>query len=57
MLFKVKVIGTNPLTHETVPGLSIISGAIKVISKPEQIKKKQPNKKRTLTDLLIGMFN
>jgi len=53
MLFKIRIAGSNPLTHEEIPGLSIISGPIKVISKPEQLKKKQPSKKRTLTDLLV----
>ena len=53
-LFRIRIIGSNPITHEEIPGLRIVSGSIKVISKPEQLKKKQgTNKKRTLTDMLI----
>jgi len=36
-----------------MPGISVITPPIKVISKPEQLKKKQPSKKRTLTDMLV----
>lgn len=53
MLFKIRVQGYNPLTKEEIPGMHIISAPIKVISKPEQIKKRQPSKKRTLTDMLV----
>jgi len=53
MLFKVKLQGFNPVTKEEVSGLCLITPAIKVISKPEQIKKKQPSKKRTITDMLV----
>jgi len=53
MLFKIRIVGSNPITHEEIPGLSVMSSPIKVISKPEQLKKKQPNKKRTLTDMLV----
>jgi hypothetical protein len=57
MLFKVRIVGSNPITHEEIPGLSVMSSPIKVISKPEQLKKKQPNKKRTLTDLLVDTIS
>jgi len=53
MLFKVKLQGFNPVTKEEVSGLALITPAIKVISKPEQLKKKQPSKKRTITDMLV----
>jgi hypothetical protein len=53
MLFRVKIQGFHPLTREELPGLSVITPPIKVISKPEQLKKKQPSKKRTLSDMLV----
>jgi hypothetical protein len=39
MLFKVKVTGHHPITHAEIPGMVTISSPIKVISKPEQLKK------------------
>lgn len=39
MLFKVKIQGFHPLTRTELSGMSIVSSAIKVISKPEQLKK------------------
>lgn len=55
MLFKVKIQGFNPITKEIIDDLYLFTPGIKVISKPEQIKKKQqqPSKKRTLTDMLM----
>jgi len=53
MLFKIKIQGFNPITKEELPGLVVITQAIKVISKPEQLKKRPPSKKRTLTDMLV----
>jgi hypothetical protein len=53
MLFRVKVQGFHPLTREELPGISVITPPIKVISKPEQLKKKQPSKKRTVSDMLV----
>lgn len=54
MLFKVKIQGQNPMTKEDIPGLSVITSPIKVISKPEQLKKKnKESKKRSLTDMLV----
>jgi len=57
LLFKVKIVGSNPITREEVPGLSVMSSPIKVISKPEQLKKKQPSKKRSVTDMLVDTIN
>jgi len=57
MLFKVRIVGSNPITREEIPGMSIISQPIKVISKPEQLKKKQSNKKRNVTDLMADTIN
>lgn len=39
MLFKVKIQGYHPLTRVELAGMTIVSSAIKVISKPEQLKK------------------
>jgi hypothetical protein len=52
MLFRVKIQGFNPITREPILGLCLFTPPIKVISKPEQIKKK-PSKKRTVTDTLV----
>jgi hypothetical protein len=59
MLFKVKIQGYNPITRQPTPGLSLITAPIKVISKPEQLKKnKTPSsKKRTVTDMLLETIN
>jgi len=53
MLFKIRIAGANPITREEIPGLAVMSSPIKVISKPEQLKKRQPNKKRGLTEMLV----
>jgi len=53
MLFRVKVQGFHPLSREELPGISVVTPPIKVISKPEQLKKKQPSKKRTVSDMLV----
>jgi len=41
MPFRVKLKGFQPITRQEIPGICFISPPIKVISKPEQIKKKQ----------------
>jgi hypothetical protein len=43
MFFKVKIQGQDPTTRQDVPNLKVISAPIKVISKPEQIKKPPRN--------------
>jgi len=53
MLFKVKIQGFNPVNKEEIGGLGLLTFPIKVISKPEHLKKRQPSKKRTLTDMLV----
>eukprot|EP01118_Nematostelium_gracile_P003078 TRINITY_DN13510_c0_g1_i1.p1 TRINITY_DN13510_c0_g1~~TRINITY_DN13510_c0_g1_i1.p1 ORF type:complete len:351 (+),score=87.95 TRINITY_DN13510_c0_g1_i1:99-1055(+) len=55
MLFKVKVQGFNPITKEEIPNMYVYTPSIRVISKPEQLKKKAPatNKKRSLNDMLV----
>jgi hypothetical protein len=42
MFFKVKIQGQDPVTKTDVPNLKVITAPIKVISKPEQLKKRQP---------------
>jgi len=54
MFFRAKIVALDPKTgREFNPSVFCYSEPIKVISKPEQIKKKKPNKKRTLTDMLV----
>jgi len=53
MLFKIKIVGYHPNTRIPIPGLTLFSSPVKVISKPEQLKKKAPGKKRTLTEMLM----
>ncbi|KYQ92975.1 putative transcriptional regulator [Tieghemostelium lacteum] len=53
MFFRVKVEGQDPITKEPIKGLFCQTNPIKVISKPEQLKKKQPPKKRTWNDILM----
>jgi len=49
--FRVKIAVLNPATNELYhPSLVAYSEPVKVISKPEQIKKKLPSKKRSLND-------
>ncbi len=57
LLFKIRISGSNPITREEIPGLAAISSPIKVISKPEQLKKRQPSKKRSLTETLVETIN
>jgi hypothetical protein len=42
MFFKVKIQGQEPVSKQDVPNLKVITAPIKVISKPEQLKKRQP---------------
>jgi len=54
MFFRAKIVALDPKTgREFNPSIFCYSDPIKVISKPEQIKKKKPTKKRTLTDMLV----
>jgi len=43
MFFKVRIQGQDPVTKQDVPHLKIITSPIKVISKPEQLKKRGSN--------------
>jgi len=53
LLFKLRIQGFSPSTKEEISGTMIYTFPIKVISKPEQLKKRPPSKKRTLTDMLV----
>jgi len=54
MFFVIRFIALDPITkREISPFLVVHSLPIKVISKPEQLKKRRPSKKRTLNDMLI----
>jgi len=58
MFFRVKFVALDPITkQEVAPSLVVLSAPIKVISKPEQLKKRRPSKKRTLNDALIESLN
>jgi len=41
MFFKVKIQGQDPVSKQEIPNLKVITAPIKVISKPEQLKKRQ----------------
>jgi len=56
-LFKVKIQGYHPITKEEVPNMAMYTFPIKVISKPEQLKKRTPSKKRTLTDMIVDTIS
>jgi hypothetical protein len=56
-LFKIKIQGFHPISKEEIPGLVLYTFPIKVISKPEQLKKRAPSKKRTLTDMIVDTIS
>jgi len=60
MFFKVSIQGQDPITKQDIPNLRVLTAPIKVISKPEQLKKRQPiplpptnSKKRTVNDMVV----
>lgn len=56
MFFKVLIQGQDPVTQQDIPNLRVVTAPIKVISKPEQLKKRQPppsSKKRTVNDMVV----
>lgn len=56
MFFKVAIQGQDPVTKQDIPNMRVITAPIKVISKPEQLKKRQPppaSKKRTVNDMVV----
>jgi len=57
MFFKVRIQGYDPLNNQEIVGLKVITLSIKVISKPEQLKKRAPSRKRTLNDILVDTVN
>jgi len=58
MFFKVRIQGQDPVTKVDIPNLKCITSAIKVISKPEQLKKRQPPlKKRNVNDMVVDAIS
>ncbi|KAL6062736.1 putative transcriptional regulator [Balamuthia mandrillaris] len=54
MFFRVRMRVLDPKTKRPLlPPLEVLSEPIKVISKPKQLKKRKPVKKRSLNDLLV----
>jgi hypothetical protein len=54
MFFRVRIRALEPKTRqEFVPPLEVLSNPIKVISKPKQMKKRTPTKKRSVNDMLL----
>lgn len=56
MFFKVAIQGQDPITKQEIPNMRVLTAPIKVISKPEQLKKRQPppqSKKRTVNDMVV----
>eukprot|EP01113_Clastostelium_recurvatum_P037092 TRINITY_DN538_c0_g1_i6.p1 TRINITY_DN538_c0_g1~~TRINITY_DN538_c0_g1_i6.p1 ORF type:complete len:423 (-),score=141.65 TRINITY_DN538_c0_g1_i6:67-1335(-) len=53
MFFRARLQGYDPVTKAEIPDMRCCTEPIKVISKPEQLKKRQPTKKRTLNDMVV----
>lgn len=56
MFFRVKITLVDPRTHKELPHLSAITHPIRVVSKPDQVKKKVKKRKRAPTDNLMDML-
>jgi hypothetical protein len=56
MFFRVKITLVDPRTHKELPNLSAITHPIRVVSKPDQVKKKVKKRKRAPTDNLMDML-
>ncbi|EGC33818.1 hypothetical protein DICPUDRAFT_98447 [Dictyostelium purpureum] len=57
MLFRAKVKIVDPRTRKETQGLSVITHPIRVVSKPDQVKKKAKKRKRAPTDSLMDTLN
>eukprot|EP01103_Thecamoeba_quadrilineata_P008636 TRINITY_DN18374_c0_g1_i1.p1 TRINITY_DN18374_c0_g1~~TRINITY_DN18374_c0_g1_i1.p1 ORF type:complete len:333 (-),score=62.92 TRINITY_DN18374_c0_g1_i1:162-1160(-) len=58
MFFRIKFMAYDAITKMLVPSLVTITEPIKVISKPDQLKKKTPkSKKRTVSDLFVDTLS
>ncbi|KAF2075675.1 hypothetical protein CYY_002988 [Polysphondylium violaceum] len=57
MLFRAKVKIVDPRTRKEMSGLSVITHPIRVVSKPDQVKKKAKKRKRAPTDSLMDTLN
>lgn len=57
MFFRVKVTLVDPRTQKEMPQYSVLSHPIRVVSKPDQVKKKIKKRKRAPTDNLMDTLN
>jgi hypothetical protein len=58
MFFRLRFLGLDPITKRTIgPQLTAISEPIKVISKPEQLRKNLPTQKRKINDALVHVLD
>lgn len=53
MFFKVKIQGQDPVSKQEIPNLKVITAPIKVISKPEQLKKRQTGSAPIQTNTIL----
>eukprot|EP01133_Synstelium_polycarpum_P002919 gene2919-3356_t len=57
MLFRARVRIIDPRTRKDIPSLSVVTHPIRVVSKPDQVKKKAKKRKRAPTDSLMDTLN
>eukprot|EP01103_Thecamoeba_quadrilineata_P004173 TRINITY_DN138_c0_g2_i1.p1 TRINITY_DN138_c0_g2~~TRINITY_DN138_c0_g2_i1.p1 ORF type:complete len:322 (-),score=62.67 TRINITY_DN138_c0_g2_i1:34-999(-) len=58
MFFRLRFVGLDPITKRPIgPQLTAISEPIKVISKPEQLRKTLPTQKRKVNDALVHVLD
>eukprot|EP01132_Coremiostelium_polycephalum_P011332 gene11332-13876_t len=57
MLFRAKVKIVDPRTRKELHGLTVVTHPIRVVSKPDQVKKKAKKRKRAPTDSLMDTLN
>eukprot|EP01103_Thecamoeba_quadrilineata_P004172 TRINITY_DN138_c0_g1_i1.p1 TRINITY_DN138_c0_g1~~TRINITY_DN138_c0_g1_i1.p1 ORF type:complete len:325 (-),score=71.47 TRINITY_DN138_c0_g1_i1:114-1088(-) len=58
MFFRLRFLGLDPITKRAIgPQLTAISEPIKVISKPEQLRKNLPTQKRKINDALVHVLD
>jgi hypothetical protein len=58
MFFRLRFVGLDPITKRAIgPQLTAISEPIKVISKPEQLRKNLPTQKRKINDALVHVLD
>ncbi|EFA78178.1 putative transcriptional regulator [Heterostelium album PN500] len=57
MLFRARVRIVDPRTRKEIAGLAVVTHPIRVVSKPDQVKKKAKKRKRAPTDSLMDTLN